>query len=97
MLPSVRVAAMLLVAVLALVVSGWFWLAVTFACGLVFLSGIFLRLSAAAMSTVNYAPGETRANLAIVPTLPNGFGGNKPICVSSVKAHVVVDILGQLS
>ena len=54
-------------------------------------------VSAAAMSTVNYAPGETRANLAIVPTLPNGFGGNKPICVSSVKAHVVVDILGQLS
>ncbi|MFN0026904.1 MAG: hypothetical protein ACKV2O_06955 [Acidimicrobiales bacterium] len=53
--------------------------------------------SGTTMSTVNYGPGETRANLAIVPVTPNAFGGTKLLCVTSVKAHVVVDILGQLS
>ena len=89
MLPSVRVAAMLLVAVLALVVSGWFWLAVTFACGLVFLSGIFLRLSAAAMSD--------SAKAEIAPELPEALLPTYTIVVPLYdEASIVAQLAGAL-
>ncbi|MFN0027307.1 MAG: hypothetical protein ACKV2O_09035 [Acidimicrobiales bacterium] len=47
-------------------------------------------------STVNYAAGETRANLAIVPLEVNARG-QKGFCVSGTSTHMVVDLLGVLA
>ena len=88
-LPSVRVAAMLLIAAFALVVSGLFWLAVTFVCGLVFLCGIFLRLSAAAM--LDSAAAD------VAPDLPEALLPAYTIVVALYdEASVVAQLAGAL-
>ena len=47
-----------------------------------------------ATSTLNYAPGQTRANQAIVPLSPDGAGALNVLVGSAGSVHLVLDVSG---